>query len=273
MVWGELVRFASASCLLLAMAAATRSADTPPIRVPDVAPLPLPTPPNPAPPGGALRLTQDVLFVVDSDVEVLVLASPEGLVKVTREESPLRIRGKFIDNPAKTVTRKFSGKAVYTVEGVADGTCEILVIPVGATDGKQVVRRTVLVETGVGPQPPPGPNPPPKPPEPLKSFRVVFIFESGQTLTAAQNSVLYGKTVEDYLNATCTGGKNGWRRRDKDLGGESDPTMASLWAAVKPAVTVVPCVAVERNGKVEIIPLEATPAAMVAKLKTYAGDK
>lgn len=136
---------------------------------------------------------------------------------------------------------------------------------------------TELVLTVTGPRPPPippDPKPPePKPPEPLKSFRVILIYESGDTLTAQQNSVIYGKVVEDYLTATCTGGKNGWRRRDKDSPGEADTTMAALWAAIKPNVTATPCVAVERNGKVDIIPLEPTPAAMVAKLKAYAEGK
>jgi hypothetical protein len=38
-------------------------------------------------------------------------------------------------------------------------------------------------------------------------------------------------------------------------------------------VTLTPCVAVEVNGKVEIISLETNPAAMVAKFKTYIGGK
>ena len=53
----------------------------------------------------------------------------------------------------------------------------------------------------------------------------------------------------------------------------ADPTFAALWAAIKPAVTATPCVAIEVNGKVEILPLEATPAAQVAKFKTYTGGK
>jgi hypothetical protein len=49
--------------------------------------------------------------------------------------------------------------------------------------------------------------------------------------------------------------------------------MNALWAAVKPKVTSTPCLAVEVNGKVEIVPLPATPAEAVAALKKYAGDK
>ena len=110
------------------------------------------------------------------------------------------------------------------------------------------------------------------------------MYESGDSLTAAQRGIVYGKAVEDFLTANCTGGKSGWRRRDKDAPGENDATMAALWAAVEPGtlpdgkpdpkrITVTPCVVMERNGKVEIVNLEATPAAMIDKLKKYRDGK
>ncbi len=57
------------------------------------------------------RLTSDLLFFVDSDVPVLVLSSPAGMVNIVKETGPLKARGKFIDNPTKTVTKTFNGKA------------------------------------------------------------------------------------------------------------------------------------------------------------------
>lgn len=119
--------------------------------------------------------------------------------------------------------------------------------------------------------PTPKPTDPVTPPAPVTSFRVVLIYESADTLTAAQRAVVYGKPVEDWMTANCTGGKAGWRRRDKDSPGDADPTMAALWAAIQPKVTTTPCAAVEVNGKVELIPLDATPAAMVATLTSYRG--
>jgi hypothetical protein len=148
-------------------------------------------------------------------------------------------------------------------------------------DTKKFERKKLDVVIGKAPQPPPvppGPVPPippvppdPKPPGPVTSFRVFLVFESADNLSASQRGVVYGKVVEDWLTANCTGGKNGWRRRDKDAPGEADATMAKLWDAVKPAITVTPCVAVERNGKVEIINVEANPAKMVEVLSTYKG--
>lgn len=130
----------------------------------------------------------------------------------------------------------------------------------------------------VPPTPPMPPPDPPIPPQPVVSFRVILVQESGDTLTGAQKSVFYGKTVEDFLNATCTGGKAGWRRRDKDMPGENDPAMAQVWSAVKgefaaPKNTKTPAVVVQVNSKIEIIPLAATPVEMVAILKKYAEGK
>jgi hypothetical protein len=125
------------------------------------------------------------------------------------------------------------------------------------------------------PKPDPEPTPDPKP-VPVTSFRVFLVYESGDTLTAAQNAVLYGRAVEDWLTATCTGGRDGWRRRDKDLHtSELDtPPLKTLWANARPKVTQTPCAVVEVNGAVTVIPLPGpTPADAIAALKKYAEGK
>lgn len=140
------------------------------------------------------------------------------------------------------------------------------------------------------PEPAPPPKPKPdkpdepdvKPPEPLASFRVILVYESEKNLTSAQNAVIYGKAVEEYLNANCTGGKNGWRRREQNSPGENDPTMAALWESVRPGklpdgrpdpnrITVVPCAVMERNGRVEIVNLDPSPAKMVDTFTRFRG--
>lgn len=241
------------------------------IRMPasNVAPAPSPAVPQ--------KLTADLLFVIDSDVALLLLDSPKGTLKFVTEAGPLRIRGKFIDNPTKTVTRTFNGKFLYLIEPAKSGPCELLIVPVGADDEKKVIRRTLDVDAGEGPRPPPvppGPVPPvpPGPPVPVTSFRVIFAFESGATLTAAQNGILYGKQVEDYLKANTTPENNiaGFRRYDRDTDASKDqPTMAALWAAVKPQITTVPCWIIERNGKAEILPFPASVADALETLKKY----
>lgn len=144
---------------------------------------------------------------------------------------------------------------------------------------------TCWVVIGDAPPVPPGPLPPipptpvppvPPTPVPTKSFRVIFIMETAKTPTKEQISAMYGKDVRDYLalNTTKESGQPGYRHWDQNTTAESEsPTMKALWDAITPQITTLPCVAVEVNGKVEIVPLGATPAAMVATFEKYRGGK
>jgi hypothetical protein len=268
------------SSLLLSAALSLCGGAEPPVRVPDAPAIPDPMPPAPRPvPGAPLTLTPGVWFVVDSDVPVIVLASPEGLVSVAEDAGPLRFRGRFVEDPEKVQTRTFAGKHIYTIEAKASGRVEVLVVPVGASKAADVIRRTVMVEAGDGPIPPPKPKPDPKPdpkPGPVTSFRVIFVYESADLLTLEQKAVIYAKPVAEYLNAHATreGNQPGWRALDKDAAGADLPAnLKSLWAAVKPKLTAVPCWVVEVNGMADILPLPANPADAVAELKKYRGDK
>ncbi|HVL15935.1 MAG TPA: hypothetical protein VM529_25405 [Gemmata sp.] len=233
--------------------------------------VPQPMPPQPTPQAVA-SLGVDELYVVQSDDDVQLLTSPPGVVVVTKEQGPLKIRGLFVGNKIVS-TRTYAKKNVFIVERIAPGDVELLLVPAG-----KVERR--VVGDGDGPIPPPKPKPDdppaPKPPEPATSFRVIFVYESGDTLTAAQHSVIFGKSVSDYLDATATkeAGRPGWRRFDKDAAAEKEqPTMRALWSAVRPQLTATPCLVVEVNGRAEIVPLPATPAEALATLKTYSGGK
>jgi hypothetical protein len=128
-----------------------------------------------------------------------------------------------------------------------------------------VVIGEVKPDPNPDPKPVDPPKPDPKPADPLTSFRVILVSETGTPLTQAQFGVMYAKKVSDWLDANTT--PDGWRRYDKDARTDGDrPPLNALWAAAKPKVSAVPCVAVERNGKVEVIAFEGTPEAMVAKL-------
>lgn len=249
---------------LLAFVAAAPS-DPSPIRLPDVAR----TIPQPMTADAAVTLTTDVLYVVRSDVPCLAFLSPGGAIKFTKETGPIKVRGKFADGSG-TETRTFTEKHVYLFEAVKEGRDELIIVPVGAVNETDARRVTFVV--GQGPRPPPDDDKKDET-KPVTSFRVFLIYESGATYPQAAINVLYGGQVEEWLTANCTGGKSGWRRRDRSLGGENDPTFAAMWAAIQPKLTTHPCIAIEVNGKVEIIPLEPTQAAMVEKLKTYRGAK
>lgn len=201
--------------------------------------------------------------------------SAPGIVSLYPEAPPGAAKDYYpgvLQGESANVWHKAPSKTAVPCLGVKEGSVTISAWGVSGTRAKKIAELTVQV----GPRPPPKPDDPkPKPdepdvkPVPVTSFRVFLVYESAQTMTQAQTNVLYGNVVEEYLNAKCTGGKAGWRRRDKDADGDADATMAALWKAVKPKLTTVPCVVIEVNGNAEIIPLEATPAAMVAKLDTY----
>lgn len=195
-----------------------------------------PVPPAPAP-DAVQKLTADLLYVVEADIPVVMLTSPRGVVSVSEDAGPVRIRGRFVDDPAKTHTRTFKGKQVFVVEAAATGRVELLVVPLGAKSADDVVRRTLDVDAGHAPQPPPVP-PDPKPddkgdaPIPAAGLRVLMVFESADAaaLTAKQQAAIYGKATRDLLNSKCVVGPDGktreWRIFDKDVDAAAD---SKLW--------------------------------------------
>ncbi len=141
----------------------------------------------------------------------------------------------------------------------------------------------IVVSVGVpGPTPvppipptpvPPEPVPPiPPTPVPVTSFRVIYVTESANTLTSAQRTVIDAKITRDYLTANTTpeGKWSGWRQYDPQQNVTNEqPNMKALWEAVQPKLTTLPCVVIEVNGKADILPLEATPAAQLEVFKKY----
>lgn len=264
--------------LILVLAAAAMSADPPappkplfPPIVPSVQPTPAPKPT----PGVVPVLAGDAQLVIASDEPFLLFDSPGGLVTIAKETGPLRIRGKFLDGSGKVETRSYAAKHIAIVTaGDGTGRVELIAAPVGLNDESKA-ERMVLDVNGARP-PPVDPVDPVVPPGPVTSFHVIFVYESGDTLTAAQHSTIYAKSVSDWLTANTTkdGQFAGWRRYDKDAdaSSESEP-FKGLWAAVKPKVTTVPCVVIERNGKADILPLPATPAEAVALFAKYKEGK
>ena len=111
-------------------------------------------------------------------------------------------------------------------------------------------------------------------PEPVRSFRVIFVKESGSTLTAAQTAIPGAKAIREYLNAKTTveGNLPGWREYDPQQNTKNEqPTMAAMWAAVHPKIQVIPCLVVEVNGKVTVLNYPANAEAALKTLKQYGG--
>ncbi len=257
------------------------------IRLPVLPPGPQPEPPpqptpdlqpvEPPSPQEVTELKADHWFVIESDIPFFVLDSRLGVVQIGYDEGPLKLKGKFADGSGRNETRTYTSKYIATVEAQAKGQVELLVIPAGATDAGVCLRRTLTV-MGESPQPPPGPEPqpddPPHPPGPVTSFRVIFVKESGATLTPQQTAIPAAKVLRDYLTAKTTpeGGLAGWREYDPEqITANEQPTMRALWETVKPKLLPAPCLVIEVNGRATVMPFPNTVEAALAKLKEYGG--
>lgn len=111
-----------------------------------------------APPQAHAKLSADMLYVVPWHKDFFLLASPNGLVNVTKETGPITIRAIFADGNGKVQTRKFDSKFLYIVEAAGTGQVELFAIPVGVTDDATITRKVFDVDSGVGPRPPPPVN-------------------------------------------------------------------------------------------------------------------
>jgi len=120
---------------------------------------------------------------------------------------------------------------------------------------------------------PPKPDDPPNPD--VKSFRVIFVKESGSLMSKDQMAISGAKTVRDYLTQRTTpeGGLAGWREYDPQQNvANEQATMKELWTAAKSAITKVPALVVEKNGKVEILEYPKNVADALKILKEYGGQ-
>lgn len=259
--------------LLLSSCCCSYADDAPVITLPDMlVPIPCPEPQQPSAP----VLTPETLYVVQSTVPLIALQSPEGLLKLTADSGPLRVRGRFADGDGKIETRSYSAKYLLFVDGIKPGTTELILIPQGVTAEKDIVRQ-VLTVSGEGPRPPPeppGPGPEPKPPEPVKSFRVIFVKESGQTLNSEQSAIPGAKAIRDYVTARTTpeGGLAGWREYDpQQTTTNEQPTMKALWESVKPKLLPSPCLVIEVNGTATVMPFPKDVTEALETLKKAGG--
>lgn len=245
----------------------------------------------------------DVPLTIKGDTQVIKI---DEYVKVSKDRTLVKSFPLFVSAPPDVGFYRWSYPKL--VEAVDRGnTLEILFAPKGDLRIELKIESGVYDESAkkikyvtqfssitfaVGEVPPPGPTPPgptppspptpdPKPPVPVpvKSFRVIFVYESAKTLTSAQLAAMDSKLVRDYLkdNTTAEGGYVGYRKYDKDQDSSKDvSTVDKMWQATKPKLSnpfTAPCVAIEVNGYVEIVPLEPTAATMVEVFKKYKGGQ
>lgn len=164
------------------------------------APAPLPPPPQP---GGTIDLKAGRVYVIDSKVDGALLTYPKELVKVTKRKGPLTIDGVFADaGTGEEETRDFAGPVIYVVKALPgqSGRLDMLFVPFGFTDPKQVVTESITVNGGEAPRPAPIPDPKPVPTNGTGEWVIVIANESMPN-NAAQGKVIDGPTLTKYKQA------------------------------------------------------------------------
>ena len=224
-----------------------------------------------------------VWYLIRSKNPLFVLDSPQGSVSII--SGPSSVDGIFADGDGKSEIRVFDPEeSTYLIQGLKPCKTELLLIPVGVSERKAIVRQSLTV-SGEGPKPPPKPDDPvipdvPEPDDPpvpdvVKSFRVIFVKESGATLNVPQSAIPAAKVIRDYLIAKTTagGGIPGFREYDPEQILETeDPTMKALWNAVKPKLLPAPCLVIEVNGHATVMPFPVNVDDCMVTLKKFGGE-
>lgn len=220
-------------------------------------------------PGGRQLIDADSRISV-SDLAVVKVASSEGVRIIVQQGG-----------------KDFVGLEVYKSSVDADSkisTSWYLLIGGGTYDVHAISRTNEAwdrkLQVTIGPAPPvPDPEPkppvPPGPPGPLTSFRVILVKESGSTLSAEQTAIPGAKLVRDYLTNKTTpeGGKAGWREYDPQQNVTNEQSkIKEMWLIAKSSITTVPCLIVERNGKIDVLPYPKNVAEAIKTLKIYGGE-
>lgn len=235
------------------------------------------SPPAPKPlPGSVPVLSGDVMYVIASDEAFLLFASPPGLVTVTRESGPLKIRGKFLDGSGKVETRTFAAKNIAIVEASGKGRVELIAVPVGAMDESGAAR--MLIDANQGAQPPPDdkkdpiPEPKPKPPDvdpqpkpaPAGPYFFVTVTET-MARTPAEAKVINDTAFWNTLRAAG----HDWRMYDKDEPNAIKGGYAKVYGELGSCLVIV----TKGGTVVKKVPLPKSTTDITAILKELEGAK
>lgn len=164
-------------------------------------------------PAKTLSVVKGVYYIVTAKSECQTLCSPDGAVTITNmrttwpNASIFVIGGKFAQEPTADNEKSFSEPFIYKVEPGPKPVAQAELIFITKDNG-QVERRTVSL---TAPQPPPKPDDPkPVPsdnPLPATALRVLMTYDTADTLSAKQNSIL--RSTKIHAAVENVGGE--WR--------------------------------------------------------------
>jgi len=130
------------------------------------APAPLPVPP--VDPRTVTTLTANELYVVESQIELMLRTFGDGAVKIFETPGPKVIPAKFAGGGGVFEVREFTYPFLYILTAAKSGTVATDFIPSGLEKKNEAkITRQILTIT-TAPQPPPKPEPKPDPkPQPV----------------------------------------------------------------------------------------------------------
>lgn len=185
-------------------------------------------------------------------------------------------------------------KLIQFVGPPGEYTVEVLLITVdeNGVPGLDKVSVQVILEGEIPPTPPtpPGPNPPgptppgPNPPDPTPpgpapiptdGFRVLIVYETDKqgNISPKANSVLFSKTIRDYLNEKCVVGPDGRTREYRIWDQDLDVSVASdIWKkAFQRPRSQVPWILISNGRNGFEGPLPTNVQDTLTLLKKYGG--
>lgn len=174
---------------------------------------------------------------------------------------------------------EFPSKVLFSAP---PGTYKVKLRALRTKDGAasfETARATVVIGTPAPPIPPAPPVPPTPPPEPAPipaaGLRVLIVWNQKEEakMPAAQQHVLYARSVRDYLDSKCPMGPDG-KQREWRIWGDGVATDAApkLWQdAMKRPRKSLPWILISTGVGGYEGPLPADVDATLALLKKYGG--
>lgn len=228
--------------------------------------VPVPPPVDPAKITVIEKIKQDEMYVVESDIELIVLTSPEGVLDCDKTKGPIRVHGKFSDGTGSLETRNYTSEFVYFFTATKQGgKTELILVPVGVSEASGIVRQ-VLTVSGIGPNPPPDIDPEPEPdvdpePTPPTGIRVLLLYN--EDANRQQLDVVNSTEIVQWMTDNCAKSADGrpeWRRWDRtsiERTGVDRETEVwkKLWNKVQPLVTQNNMVFVATDTKIQFVPM------------------
>ncbi len=241
------------------------------------------------PADSSITLLDDVWFVIESDVSLTVIASPQKSIKVMKAKGPATLAGLFVDGEVTDEVRTFNGPFVTMVRKTreATGAVDVAFVPLGFTDESSIVYRRILLGTAPQPPPvvvvdPPIVDPPvivhPVVPVVPTGFRVLLLHDSSKPMTQEQQHIFNSTQLITYLNGHCVKDSRGlaeWRNWDVKtlkIGPTESPNITALYNTTKGKLVKYPQLIVAVNGNATVYDLEGyTEASTLEFLKTQGG--